>query len=114
MGRWSRALAPLLVRFTALPAQPRVLDCGCGTGALASAVLDASPDTRIVGADPSHAYVRAAQARTTGGRARFLVANAMALPFGDDTFAAVLSMMVMNFIPDPGRALREMTRVTRP
>jgi SAM-dependent methyltransferase len=113
MGRWSRQLAPRLVRFAAIAPRARFLDCGAGTGARASAILETVPDARVVGVDPSSAYVRAAHARTPDRRAQFLVGNAMALPFGDASFDSALSMLVMNFIPDAARALREMTRVTR-
>lgn len=40
MGRWSRRLAPLLIRFGGLADGDRVLDVGCGTGSLTLAVLD--------------------------------------------------------------------------
>ena len=45
---------------------------------------------------------------------RFLVGNAQALELPDDVFDKALSLLVMNFIPDPTKALREMIRVTRP
>ena len=38
----------------------------------------------------------------------------MALPFADDAFDRTLSMLVLNFVPDPAAALQQMIRVTRP
>ena len=38
----------------------------------------------------------------------------MALPFPDNTFDCTLSMLVLNFVPDPAVALDQMIRVTRP
>jgi SAM-dependent methyltransferase len=64
--------------------------------------------------DPSSAYVRHAQARTPGDQVRFLVGDAQALEIPDATFDKTLSLLVMNFIPDSAKALREMLRVTRP
>ena len=114
MGRWSRRLAPLLVKFASVEKEDSVLDVGSGTGALSFAVTGAMPSVRVTGIDPSSAYVRYAQARTTGDRVRFVVGDAQALQLPDATFDKTLSLLVMNFIPDRVKALREMIRVTRP
>ena len=114
MGRWSRRLAPLLVKFASVDGRDSVLDIGSGTGALAFAVAEAVPSAFVTGVDPSSAYVRYAQARTPGDRVRFSVGDAQALQIPDATFDKTLSLLVMNFIPDPIKALREMIRVTRP
>jgi ubiquinone/menaquinone biosynthesis C-methylase UbiE len=68
MGRWSRRLAPLLVKFAAVGERDAVLDIGSGTGALAFAVAEAVPSAHVTGVDPSSAYVRYAEARTPGDR----------------------------------------------
>jgi SAM-dependent methyltransferase len=113
MGRWSRQLAPLLVSFAGVGQGDTVLDVGCGTGALTIAAAQVSA-ARLTGVDPSSAYVDAARRRTSDDRVQFLVGDAAALGFADATFDRVLSLLVLNFLPDPGRALREMIRVTRP
>ena len=114
MGRWSRRLAPLLVKFAAVDEGDSVLDVGSGIGALAFALAEAIPSVRVTGVDPSRAYVRYAQARTPGDRVRFSVGDAQALKIPDASVDRTLSLLVFNFIPDPVKALREMTRVTRP
>ena len=114
MGRWSRLLAPLLVKFASVADRDAVLDIGSGTGALAFAVAATAPSVRVTGVDPSAAYVQYAQARAPGDRVQFLVGDAQALQLPDAAFDKTLSLLVMNFIPDPGKALREMIRVTRP
>jgi SAM-dependent methyltransferase len=113
MGRWSRQLAPLLVRFAGVEGRQQVLDIGSGTGALASAVAEAVPSARIVGVDPSAAFVKYAESRVPADHARFVVGDAQSLELPDGTFDRTLSLLVMNFIPDPAKALREMIRVTR-
>jgi SAM-dependent methyltransferase len=114
MGRWSRRLAPLLVKFASVDEGDSVLDVGSGTGALAFALAEAIPSVRVTGVDPSSAYVRYAQAQTPGDRVRFSVGDAQALEIPDASVDKTLSLLVMNFIPDSGKALREMIRVTRP
>src|SRR5215472_5235100 len=61
MGRWSRRLAPLLVRFAAVADGDDVLDVGSGTGSLTAAVAAAAPSSRIVGVDPSAPFIALAQ-----------------------------------------------------
>lgn len=113
MGRWSRQLAPLLVEFASVEEGDAVLDVGSGTGALAFAVAEATPTARVTGVDPSSAYVRAANGRTSTDRVRFLVADAQALEIQDRAFDKTLSLLVISFIPNPGKALQEVLRVTR-
>jgi len=117
MGRWSRRIAPLLTQFASVDGRDSVLDVGSGTGALAFSIADTSPLARVTGVDPSAAYVRDAQARTPNDHVRlvsFMVGDAQALQWPDASFDKTLSLLVMNFIPDPAKALREMIRVTRP
>lgn len=114
MGRWSRPVAPLLVEFAGIDDVGRVLDVGTGTGSLAFAILKERPHCSVVGIDPSKEYVAYALSRNAfGARATFEVGDAQKLRFGDATFENTLSLLVFNFIPDPLKALREATRVTK-
>ena len=114
MGRWSRELAPLLAKFAGVRDGDAVLDVGSGTGALTTAVAALAPSSRIIGIDPAASYVAFAQTRHSGGRVRFEVGDAQRLRFADGDFDRTLSLLVVNFIPDPAKALDEMVRVTRP
>ena len=113
MGRWSRMLARQFVEFALLSGAGRVLDVGCGTGALAQAILDASPQAHVVGIDPSRALVEHARSLMRE-RARFDVGDAQRLPFDDGSFDAACACLVFNFIPDQRAALAELCRVVRP
>jgi SAM-dependent methyltransferase len=64
--------------------------------------------------DFSPAYIAYAKARGVDPRINFQTADACAIPFADGTFDLTLSMLVLAFIPEPQRAVREMVRVTRP
>jgi SAM-dependent methyltransferase len=115
MGRWSRDLAPLLVRFAAVRDGQTVLDVGAGTGALSTAVAAAAPASRIIGIDPSGAYVAFAQAQhAKNGHVSFEVGDAQHMRFDTASFGHTLSLLVVNFIPDARKAVSEMRRVTKP
>ena len=91
-----------------------VCDVGCGTGNLSAALLTRHPDLRVTAVDPSPPFVAAAQHRLGGPQVRFHVGSADDLPLPDDEVDAALALLVLNFVPDPVRAVGEMRRVTRP
>ncbi|BBY06448.1 methyltransferase domain-containing protein [Mycobacterium noviomagense] len=92
-----------------------VLDVGCGpasiTGSLARAVGE---DGLVLGVDLSEAMLARAVHGGWGPQVGFLRADAQRLPLRDDTVDAVVSIAVLQLIPDPAAALAEMARVLRP
>jgi SAM-dependent methyltransferase len=114
MGRWSRRLAPSLVRFGGLNDGDRVLDLGCGTGSLSFALPPLANIGSAVGIDPVEAYVAAARARNSDPRFTFDIGDARALPYPDASFDRAFSLLVLQFIPDARKAVEEMRRVVRP
>jgi SAM-dependent methyltransferase len=113
MGRWSRVLAPLVVNFAGVRDGDHVVDVGCGTGALAEALLAVAPSSHLIGIDRSEAYIVEARRRARSGTARFDVGDAQRLPLADASVDRALSVLALNFVPDPARAASEMVRVTR-
>jgi SAM-dependent methyltransferase len=114
MGRWSRLVAPLMVEFAGVPETGQVLDIGSGTGALAFELVRRKSGIHVTGIDLSEEYVAYAMGRNPSpDRAAFQKGDAQGMHFADGTFAASLSLLVFNFIPDPGKALREVRRVTQ-
>jgi SAM-dependent methyltransferase len=114
MGRWSRHLAPLLIRFGGLSDGDRVLDVGCGTGSLTFTLPEIANIGAIMGVDLTPAFLEFARSRNTDPRISFQPADARDLPFDDASFDRAFSMLVLQFIPDAPRALTEMCRVVRP
>src|SRR4051794_10385048 len=99
MGRWSERLAPKFVALVGTSAGQRVLDVGCGPGAL-TAVLAATVGAAAVSAvDPSESFVTAVRSRLPGVDVK--KASAEALPFPDDTFDLALAQLVVHFMADP-------------
>ena len=114
MGRWSRQLASRFVNFVSIGERDSVLDVGCGIGSLSFTIADAFPAAQVTGVDPSAAFVRHAQTRARNERLQFQIGDAQALEFPNAAFDATLSQLVLNFVPDRDKALREMMRVVRP
>jgi SAM-dependent methyltransferase len=114
MGRWSRRLAPQLIRFGGLSDQERVLDVGCGTGSLAFSLPEIADVAVVTGVDQAEVYVVHARRQTADLRFTFEQADARALPFPDNSFDRAFSLLVLQFIAEPARAVAEMQRVVRP
>ncbi|MFZ0837286.1 MAG: methyltransferase domain-containing protein [Xanthobacteraceae bacterium] len=114
MGRWSHLLAPAYIAFAGIKNGDRVLDVGTGTGSLAATLEATMPASEIVGVDPSEGFIAYAQKNAKSTRVHFEVGDAQALKFKDASFDDALALLVMNFVPDHGKAVAEMRRVTRP
>ena len=112
MGRWSQPLAPQLAEFAGVDAGQRVLDVGCGPGALTTELVARLGTSSVAAVDPSTSFVTAARARNPGVDVR--LAAAERLPFDDATFDAALAQLVVHFMEDPLAGIAEMARVTRP
>jgi SAM-dependent methyltransferase len=111
VGRWSRLVAEEFAGWLDLPAGLRMIDVGCGTGALTRTLVKRAEPASIVGADPSTAFVEHARATTADSRVTFLVTDAEQLPFSDAAFDIAVSGLVLNFVPDPVGAVAESARV---
>jgi SAM-dependent methyltransferase len=111
MGRYSEPLAPELSGFAGVTAGQRVLDVGCGPGALIAELVRRVGPVGVAAVDPSEPFVVAARARYEGVDVR--LASADRLPFGDAEFDVALAQLVVHFMADPVGGLREMARVSR-
>lgn len=111
---WRRVAARETIPIPEGPA----LDLATGTADLALELSEAHPHREIVGADFSLGMLGVGYQkirRTEGARRIHLVAaDALALPFGDRTFACVTSAFLLRNLADLRQGLREMKRVTRP
>jgi SAM-dependent methyltransferase len=110
MGRYSGLLAPLFADFAAISAGQRVVDVGCGPGALTGELVRRVDPANVSAADPSEPFVAAIRDRYPAVTVQH--APAENLPFSDDSFDAALAQLVVHFMADPVAGLREMSRVT--
>jgi SAM-dependent methyltransferase len=110
VGRWSRQVAPLFLRWLNAPAGARWLDVGCGTGALCAAILDTGAPSAVTGIEPSQGFLESAK-RQLAGRATLHQGTAAAIPLAGGSVDLVVSGLVLNFVPDQAVALVEMARV---
>lgn len=108
-GRYAPQLAPAFARFAGVTPGMRVLDVGCGPGALASELASIVGADRVAAADPLTDYVEACRARVPGAAVR--VASAERLPFAVGSFDAVLAQLVIQVLSDAPQAVREFRRV---
>ncbi|HXH20883.1 MAG TPA: class I SAM-dependent methyltransferase [Dehalococcoidia bacterium] len=114
VGRWSRLVAAEFIDWLEAGDGGRWLDVGCGTGTLAATVLARSAPRSVAGIDRSEAYAAAARQLLTETRVDIRVADAQELPYAGGSFDAVVSGLVLNFVPDKERMAAEMARVSRP
>ena len=111
MGGWSRLLAPAMVDLAGVRSGERVLDVGCGPGALTLELAARLGADSVAAVDPSESFVAAVRSRAAGVDVRRAVAED--LPFPDEAFDAALAQLVVHFMSDPVAGLTEMARVTR-
>lgn len=91
----------------------RVLDLGCGTGIVARSIRERlGGGARISGADANAEMI--AMAKSLAPEIDWHEANAMKLPFDDASFELVVCQQMLQFVPEPAVALREIRRVLVP
>lgn len=107
-----------LLAHAAIRPGHRVLDVGCGTGAMTLRVKQAHPHATVVGLDPDHPSLTRARSKALarGLDVRFDLGSAGRLPYADGTFDRVVTAFAIHHLPDEERAsaLTEMLRVLAP
>lgn len=114
MGRWSRLLALPFLDFVGTADGDRILDVGCGTGHLTFAVARRTGAGEMRGVDIALPYIEHARRHNEDARIVFEVGDACSLPYPAQSFDRVLSLLVLHFVPESGKAIAEMHRVAKP
>ena len=106
---WTKDLRTYLFRRAGMGAARRVLEVGCGTGAILS---DLHTPATVHGFDLEPACL--VEARLHAPQVTLACGDALALPFVADVFDITFCHFLLLWVQDPLKALREMKRVTRP
>ena len=114
MGAWSRIAGETFIDWLAPRSGLRWVDIGCGNGAFTELIVERCSPAEVQGIDPSEGQLDYARKRHAAGVAKFGQGEATALPFSDGSFDAASMALVIFFVPDPPKGVREMVRVVRP
>ncbi|MGB2816067.1 MAG: class I SAM-dependent methyltransferase, partial [Burkholderiaceae bacterium] len=114
VGRWSRRIAPVFLAWLEARKEQDWGDVGCGTGALAAAILADLDPRSLVGIDASPAFLEQARRRLNDPRVSLQRGDATGLPWASRALHATVSGLVLNFVGKPEAMVAEMVRVTRP
>ena len=112
IGQYSGPLAGQFADLAGVHRGQRLLDVGCGPGALTAELVSRAGADAVSAVEPSASFVAAVRERLPAADIR--QATAEQLPFAADVFDAALAQLVVHFMADPVHGLREMGRVTRP
>jgi len=107
MGRWSRAVARTFLEWLRPQPDGHWLEVGCGTGALTGGIVDICQPASVVACDSSEPFIEHAR-RSLPGCTFHVIPSMDALPSRDGGFDAVVSGLVVNFLPEPKSALEIM------
>ena len=111
--RWKGSAVSTLC--AGLPARPRILDIGCGTGDMLLLIAQEAPDAELVGLDFSPNMLEQAQERCKDlGTLALVQGDAQGLPFADESFDGVSIAFALRNTTDYDRVLAEARRVLRP
>ncbi len=114
MGRYSESLAALFADLAGIRRGQRVLDVGCGPGALTAELVSRAGADAVSAVEPSASFAAAVRERLPGVDVR--QAAAEQLPFPDAVFDAAMAQLVVHFMADPvGQLLQKgkQTEVSR-
>jgi ubiquinone/menaquinone biosynthesis C-methylase UbiE len=114
MGRWSRIAGADFLRWLEVPPGQRWLDAGCGNGAFTEEIVARCAPAAVRAVDPSEGQIAYARQRPAAQQATFEIGDAQALSFADASFDVATMALVIAFLPDPAKGVRELVRVTRP
>lgn len=113
IGRWSRLVAAEFLAWLDPAPNLEWIDVGCGTGALTAVILEKAYPSYITCVDPSTGFIEHARAHIGDPRVTFDIADARRLPVDSARFDVAVAGLVLNFVPQPSQAVREMVRAVR-
>jgi SAM-dependent methyltransferase len=107
---WTRSLRHFILRRLDLQPGSRILEIGCGTGAVTSDLAETF-QTTVHGLDINFTFVELAKSEDP--KSRYLCGNALSLPYPADCFDVVICHFFLLWMREIPSILREMQRVTK-
>jgi len=114
MGRWSRALARELLAWLDVPGGSTWLEIGCGTGSLTRAICELTEPSAVVACDAAPDYVSHCREQLRFEPLTVVAVPPSGYPARAGGFDAVVSSLVLNFLPSPVDALVGMREACAP
>jgi ubiquinone/menaquinone biosynthesis C-methylase UbiE len=114
MGAWSQLLGSKFIDWIGPSQNKKWIDIGCGSGAFTEQIFERCAPVNIAGIDPSNEQIEFASNRFSSDILSFQVADAMDLPFEENSFDFATMALVLFFVPEPLQGVREMARVVKP
>jgi trans-aconitate methyltransferase len=114
MGRWSRGLAREFVSWLNVPPSASWLEVGCGTGSLTSTICEQARPASVLACDTAPDFLSFCRERLRFPNLTVVPAAADALPASTRGHDAVVSSLVLNFLPRPVDALTQMREACLP
>ena len=114
MGRWSLIVAREFLAWLSIPSQGAWLEVGCGTGAISDLIWRTQKTSEILAVDSSPEFIAFAREKHRDNLIQFEVGLAQSLPVESQHYDAVVSGIMLNFVPQPEQALAEMRRAAKP
>ena len=113
MGRLSRIAGERFLEWLSMPAALRWLDVGCGTGSFTELILERSAPSAISAIDPSEDQIVFAKSKLRRTQIDYRKGDAMSLPYNHDEFDVAVMALVIQHIPDPGKAMAKLPALSR-
>jgi SAM-dependent methyltransferase len=113
MGRWSRPLGRKFLDWFAAGPGLSWLDVGCGTGSLTRLILETQRPKEIIAIDSSEEFLAHARASITDSSVHFKLGLAQSPELDSGSMDAIVSGLVLNFVPQPEAAMLEWRRITK-
>lgn len=113
IGRWSRVVAREFLAWLDIPVKATWCDVACGTGALASVVLETCAPERVDGSDLDAERIAFARRTIPDERAEFRIGEGTSIAAPDGTYDALVNGLGFPQIRDTEKALAEFRRVTK-
>ena len=110
-----KAIREKYLSWVNFPEAARVLDAGCGTGAISRDLARWANVDEVIGIDPSPVFLEKARELAADiPNLRFEEGDARSLPYEDASFDAVIFHTCLCHVPGPEKAVEEAFRVLRP